>query len=183
MLKATVSPRRSLHFPQFLRHQSWCNSCCSLAKAYFFVAASGAKRRMQEHALHISDVYIYTCICVYKRKIFCYYLHTSMTRAMPQCFVIPYLEHIQTVQQLSLCAVMSLQLHLRFTASCRHSLLWLDARPEAGQCRSSWPFVAGPKRRLKNAMHLLVSSFYSYSHVQADSKRTMCKKQHSDNNA
>jgi hypothetical protein len=30
-------------------------------------------------------------------------------------------------------------------------------------------------------MHLPVFSFYSYSHVEADSKRTMCKKQHSDN--
>ena len=90
---------------------------------------------------------------------------------------------IQAAQQLLLCTVWSLQLDSSFTASCRHSLLWLDARPEAGQCRSSWPFVAGPKRRLKNAMHLPVSSFYSYSHVEADSKRTMCKKQHSDNNA
>ena len=77
-LEASVIVR--LHLPQFLRHQSWCDICCGLAKAYFFIAESGAKRRMQEHALHISDVYIYTYICIYQRKIFCYYLHTSMTK-------------------------------------------------------------------------------------------------------
>ena len=59
-----------------LKHQSWCDICCGLAKAFFFVVESGAKRRMQEHALHIYRcIYIY----IYERKICCYYHHTSMT--------------------------------------------------------------------------------------------------------
>ena len=41
-----------------------------------------------------------------------------------------------------LWTVLSLQLHLSFTASCRHSFLWLDAWPEPGHCRSSWPFFS-----------------------------------------
>ena len=49
-----------LHFPVFLRHQSWCDICCGLAKPYFLVAEFGAKRRIQEHALHI-----YRCIYMY----------------------------------------------------------------------------------------------------------------------
>ena len=73
-----------------------------LLRHFFFVAESGAKRRMQEHALHICRcIYIY----IYKRKICCYYHHTSMTRLRPACSVIPYLEHVRAAQQLSLCTV------------------------------------------------------------------------------
>ena len=37
--------------------------------------------------------YIQMYIYIYACKIFCHYLHTSMTGAMPPCFAIPYLEH------------------------------------------------------------------------------------------
>ena len=48
-----------------------------------------------------------------------------MTRATPQCFVIPYLEHIQAVQQLSLCTFVAGRLPLlpsrHYTVSNTHT--------------------------------------------------------------
>ena len=58
-----------------------------------------------------------------------------------------------------------------------HSLLWRDAGPEPGHC-NVLAFCGGTQAEIENAMHLPVSSFYSYSHVEAHSKRKMCQKQH-----
>ena len=61
-----------------------------------------------------------------------------------------------------LWTVLSLQLHLSSTASCRHSLLWLDPWPEPGHWRSSWPFFLSSVY-----MYIYVTRVYVYIYIYA----------------
>ena len=103
-------------------------------------------------------IYIYICICIYI-YIFIY-----------RCI------HIY------ICVAVSTNVLLQRVCKKQHgmpshSLLWRDAGPESGHC-NVLAFCGGTQAEIENAMHLPVSSFYSYSHVEAHSKRKMCQKQH-----